>query len=71
MSSTLTTIFFPIFPWIFQILFIVFAVVVGLYLASVGTQVHTVVGLDGNCVCSGIAAGYKVISNLTSDCAIN
>lgn len=67
MSSTLTTIFFPIFPWIFQILFIVFAVAVGLYLASVGTQVYAVVGLDTNCVCSGLAAGYKVILNLTFD----
>lgn len=67
MSSTLTTIFFPIFPWIFQILFIVFAVAVGLYLASVGTQVYTVVGLDTNCVCSGLAASYKVILNLTFD----
>lgn len=63
MSATLTTIFFPIFPWIFQILVIVFAVMVGLYLASVGTQVHTIVGLaeDPNCVCSGAAAAYKVL----------
>ncbi|KAJ6641805.1 Choline transporter-like 2 [Pseudolycoriella hygida] len=60
-SSTLTTIFFPIFPWIFQILVIVFAVAVGLHLASVGTQVHTVVGLkeDTNCVCTGIASEYQ------------
>ncbi|XP_037044640.1 choline transporter-like 2 isoform X3 [Bradysia coprophila] len=57
-SSTLTTIFFPIFPWVFQLLVIAFAVTVGLYLASVGTQVHTVVGLDTNCVCSGPAATY-------------
>lgn len=64
MSSTLTTIFFPIFPWIFQLLVIGFAVAVGLYLASVGTQVHTIVGLqeDTNCVCTGPAASYKVIS---------
>lgn len=59
-SSTLTTIFFPIFPWVFQILFIVFAVTVGLYLASVGNQVHTTVGLDNTCVCSGPAAQYTV-----------
>ncbi|KAG4077520.1 hypothetical protein HA402_002947 [Bradysia odoriphaga] len=57
-SSTLTTIFFPIFPWVFQLLIIAFAVTVGLYLASVGTQVHTVVGLDTSCVCSGPAATY-------------
>lgn len=62
MSSTYSTVFFPIFPWILQIAVIVFALAVGLSLASVGEPVNQVVGLstDTSCKCTGIAASYKV-----------
>lgn len=53
--------FFPILPWLLQLAVIGFAIIVGLYLASVGDQVNTVVGLteDTSCLCSGSAASYK------------
>lgn len=61
-SSTTSTVFFPIFPWIFQVCIIGFAVVVGLYLASVGQPVNHIVKMsdDPNCRCSGPAVDYKV-----------
>ena len=59
-SSITSTVFFPIFPWIFQVAVIVFAIVVGLYLASVGETVNQIVRMDASCLCSGPAAGYKV-----------
>lgn len=61
-SSIYSTVFFPIFPWIFQIAVTAFAVAVGLYLASIGTPVNQVLRMseDTNCQCSGPAADYKV-----------
>ncbi|XP_055716939.1 choline transporter-like 2 isoform X2 [Phlebotomus papatasi] len=58
-SSTTSTIFFPLIPWTLYLLVIAFAVAVGLYLASVGDPVHRVVGLNstGGCVCSGPPEG--------------
>lgn len=53
--------FFPIFPWIFQIVIIAFAVIIGLYLASVGDPVNQVVRLkvDTSCQCTGAAQLYQ------------
>ncbi|XP_059622813.1 choline transporter-like 2 isoform X2 [Phlebotomus argentipes] len=63
-SSTTSTIFFPLFPWTLYLLVIAFAVAVGLYLASVGDPVYRVVGLNSTnpdgCVCTGPPEGiYK------------
>lgn len=54
-SSIISSVFFPIIPWILQVAAIVFAVSVGLYLAAVGESQFRVIGLpDGDsCVCSG------------------
>lgn len=62
MSSIWSTVLFPIFPWILQITVAVFAVVIGLYLASVGDPVNQIVRLqnDTSCLCTGPAAFYKV-----------
>lgn len=59
-SSTFSTVFFPILPWVLQVGIIGFAVTVGLYLASVGDQIHIVTGLtaDTNCHCTGPALNY-------------
>ncbi|XP_055298672.1 choline transporter-like 2 isoform X2 [Sitodiplosis mosellana] len=59
-SSIYSTVFFPIFPWIFQIAVTAFAIAVGLYLASIGTPVNQVLRMreDSNCQCSGIASHY-------------
>lgn len=60
-SSITSTVFFPIFPWIFQIAIIGFALIVGLYLASVGDPVNQIVRMndDQTCVCTGPAEHYK------------
>ncbi|XP_055621854.1 choline transporter-like 2 isoform X2 [Toxorhynchites rutilus septentrionalis] len=57
-SAIFSTVFFPIIPWVLHILVIVFAVAVGLYLASIGEPVHRVYGLNSSttCVCNN---GYK------------
>lgn len=61
-SSIYSTVFFPIFPWIFQIAVTIFALAVGLYLASIGQPVNQVLRLnnDTNCECTGAAQHYKV-----------
>lgn len=61
-SSIYSTVFFPIFPWIFQIAVTIFAIAVGLYLASIGQPVNQVLKLsnDTNCECTGAAQHYKV-----------
>ncbi|XP_055696099.1 choline transporter-like 2 isoform X2 [Lutzomyia longipalpis] len=60
-SSTTSTIFFPLFPWTLYLLVIAFSVAVGLYLASVGDPVYRVVGLNetnpDGCVCTGPPEG--------------
>lgn len=52
--------FFPIFPWMFQIAVIAAAIIIGLYLASVGEPMNQVIRMnqDGNCRCSGPANAY-------------
>lgn len=54
-SSITSTVFFPIFPWLLQVLVIGFALLVGLYLASIGTEVYKVNGMNTttSCVCTG------------------
>lgn len=54
-SSITSTVFFPIFPWLLEVLVIGFAVLVGLYLASIGTEVYRVNGMNTttSCVCTG------------------
>lgn len=61
-SSIYSTVFFPILPWIFQIAVTIFAIIVGLYLASIGQPVNQVLRLseDTNCQCTGAAQYYKV-----------
>lgn len=61
-SSIYSTVFFPIFPWIFQLAVTVFAIVIGLYLASIGEPVNQVLRMsqDAYCQCSGPASLYKV-----------
>ncbi|XP_038114257.1 choline transporter-like 2 [Culex quinquefasciatus] len=53
-----STVFFPIFPWIVQILVITFAITVGLQLASIGAPVFRVKGLNAtqSCKCDN---GYS------------
>lgn len=64
-SSIYSTVFFPIIPWILQITVAVFAIAVGLYLASIGTPVNQVLRMseDSNCHCTGSASHYTVILN--------
>uniref|UniRef100_A0A1Q3G3L9 Choline transporter-like protein n=1 Tax=Culex tarsalis TaxID=7177 RepID=A0A1Q3G3L9_CULTA len=52
-SAIFSTVFFPIIPWLLHIAVIVFSVVVGLYLASIGEPVYRVYGLNStqSCVC--------------------
>ncbi|XP_063707437.1 choline transporter-like 2 isoform X3 [Culicoides brevitarsis] len=54
-SSITSTVFFPIFPWLFQVAVIGFAVLCGLYLASIGTEVYKVSGMNTTktCICTG------------------
>ncbi|GAB0099962.1 Choline transporter-like 2 [Sergentomyia squamirostris] len=59
-SSTTSTVFFPLIPWTLYLVVIAFAVAVGLYLASVGSPIYRVVGLNDTnptCVCTGPPEG--------------
>ncbi|XP_031621563.1 CTL-like protein 2 isoform X2 [Contarinia nasturtii] len=60
-SSIYSTVFFPIFPWILQIIVTAFAVAVGLYLSSIGTPKNQVLRMseEPNCHCFGNASHYK------------
>lgn len=51
--------FFPIFPWIFELAILVVGVGVGLYLASVGELSYKVIALNSeSCKCIGVAVSY-------------
>ena len=58
-SSNLSTILFPIFPWILQLFVIVFGLMVFLYLSSVGEPEYKITGYKNatfsnkNCECTG------------------
>lgn len=59
-SSNLSTILFPIIPWILQLFVIVFGLMVFLYLSSVGEPEYKVTGFKNgtftnkNCECTGV-----------------
>lgn len=57
-SAIFSTVFFPIIPWALHIVVIMFSVLVGLYLASIGESIHRVYGLNASvsCVCDN---GYR------------
>lgn len=50
-TSTLSSLFFPIIPWTMQLFTLVYAVAVGLYLTSIRIPRYLVVTEDDNCVC--------------------
>lgn len=54
-STNLTTVLFPIFPWIFQAAVIFLSILMFLYLASIGEAKYKVVGMKNatSCVCTG------------------
>uniref|UniRef100_A0A182NQ24 Choline transporter-like protein n=1 Tax=Anopheles dirus TaxID=7168 RepID=A0A182NQ24_9DIPT len=53
-SASYSTVFFPIVPWILQAAVFVFALVILLFLASIGDPVYKINGLNASlsCVCS-------------------
>lgn len=61
-STNLTTICFPIFPWIFQAAVIFVSILMFLHLASIGTHEYKITNMDntGICTCSG---NYSTIQN--------
>lgn len=54
-SGNISTVFFPIFPWILQALVIVISISSFLYLSSVGVSDYKVSGMKNpaSCVCTG------------------
>lgn len=59
-DSITSTVFFPLVPWLFQILITLFATCVGVLLLTNGTPIYEVRGLDYKCKCDGPAANYWV-----------
>ncbi|XP_075226187.1 choline transporter-like 2 [Lycorma delicatula] len=57
-SSVLSALFFPVFPWVFQMAVVFYFIVVAVNLASIGHNVFKVYGVNNNshCVCTN---GYK------------
>jgi len=56
-SSTVTTLFFPIIPWALQLAVLLWSVGIFLFLYSTGTNAYRIEGMDGNCTCTGIYQG--------------
>jgi choline transporter-like protein 2/4/5 len=57
-SSVTSVLFFPLFPWIFQLAVIAFTICVALYLATTGEPQYKIRGMaNSTCPCS--AQGYK------------
>lgn len=52
-SSTTSTLFFPILPWALQVAAVAYALSVLLYLATLGQAMYKTHGLE-NCVCTGL-----------------
>jgi hypothetical protein len=54
----MSTLVFPIFPWVFQVLVIGYFAAVALYAASIGKSTFKVVGPDNmtttNCSCTSV-----------------
>lgn len=72
-SSTISAVFFPIFPWLLQVAVLVFAVSVGLYLAAIGDSEFRIIGLaDGeSCQCGGNIyqnGNFCVPAQFNADC---
>lgn len=60
-GATTSSLFFPIVPWLLQIVVLSFGMAVMVYLASSGNPVYRVSGMDsGNCVCTSQNLIYKV-----------
>ncbi|KAL1132044.1 hypothetical protein AAG570_011652 [Ranatra chinensis] len=60
-GSVMSTLMFPIFPWIFQCLVLVWAISIGLYLSSMGNPIFKVHDINGSsCECTG---QYKNLKN--------
>lgn len=61
-STIISTMFFPIIPWILQISTIGFAIITGLYLASVGSRSYVVIGnmTSDKCIYSEQASSYVI-----------
>lgn len=61
MSSNLSTVFFPIIPWLLQASVIILSVLIFLYLSSIGEASHKIVGMNNTrCACTG---NYSTIKN--------
>ncbi|CAG9809296.1 unnamed protein product [Chironomus riparius] len=59
-SSNLTTILFPIFPWILQTIVTVVSIYSFLHLLSIGKPIYKVLGMNESCLCTG---NYSSIQN--------
>lgn len=60
----MSTLIFPIFPWIFQVLIIGYFCAVALYAASIGKSTFKVVGpanTTTNCSCSSVIVSFNSI----------
>ncbi|XP_034234903.1 CTL-like protein 2 isoform X2 [Thrips palmi] len=53
-SSTTSTLFFPVLPWALQVAAVAYAGTVLLYLATLGEAMYKTHGLDGTCTCTGL-----------------
>jgi len=60
-GATMSSLFFPLVPWLLQICVLSFGLAVMVYLASSGNPVYRVNGMaNGNCLCPNKEQIYKV-----------
>lgn len=60
-SSSISTLFFPLIPWALQLGVLLWSLAIFLFLYSTGTDVRRIEGMgDGSCTCTG---AYKVRLN--------
>ncbi|XP_025834917.1 CTL-like protein 2 [Agrilus planipennis] len=57
-SSVTASLFFPVFPWIIQIVVIIYGLVIGLFLLTLGDPYYQVRNMDPNCACTGNGVNY-------------
>jgi solute carrier family 44 (choline transporter-like protein), member 2/4/5 len=63
-GATFSSLFFPIVPWLLQIVVLSFGLSVMVYLASSGNPIYRISGMtSGNCVCSSKTLAYVVSRN--------
>ena len=59
-SSCMTTVFFPILPFLLEVAVLAISITIFMYIASLGDAQYRIIKKTADCICEGPAAAYMV-----------